>query len=149
MTVTRRSVVQGALATAGLASASRLLGADGGGSGPTPAPLVRAIPSTGERIPVIGIGTNAFDVETANDLAPLREVLREMPTLSFEDRCVVEHNLTRRSENLWRETDLRSWNLSRWTARQQLRQAVNGFDMAGCDLPALHNDHDRNADHDF
>lgn len=44
-------------------------------------PIVREIPSTGERIPVVGIGANAYDVESAAEIAPLREVLREVPAL--------------------------------------------------------------------
>lgn len=47
----------------------------------TTQPILRTIPSTGERIPVVGIGTNAFDVAGATELAPLREVLRDMPSL--------------------------------------------------------------------
>jgi aryl-alcohol dehydrogenase-like predicted oxidoreductase len=75
MTVTRRSIVQCALAAAGLAGASRLVDA----AAPAATPILRTIPSTGERLPVVGIGTNAYDVESAADLAPLRDVLREMP----------------------------------------------------------------------
>ncbi len=45
-------------------------------------PLVRkAIPSTGEKLPVIGLGTNNYSVTSAEDLAPRREVLLRMPDL--------------------------------------------------------------------
>lgn len=43
--------------------------------------LTRPIPSSGERLPVIGLGTNAYGVDTEEEIAPLREVLREMPGL--------------------------------------------------------------------
>ncbi len=45
---------------------------------PVPAPIRRAIPSTGEQIPVVGLGTwRTFDVGTsAAERGPLQEVLR-------------------------------------------------------------------------
>lgn len=43
--------------------------------------ILRSIPATGEQLPVIGLGTNAYGVATAEEMAPLREVLREMPRL--------------------------------------------------------------------
>jgi aryl-alcohol dehydrogenase-like predicted oxidoreductase len=44
--------------------------------------LTRPIPSSGEKLPLIGIGTaRRFDVSTAEEKAPLREVLRELPRL--------------------------------------------------------------------
>lgn len=70
MNLTRRRLLQGALAAGGvprLASAA------------APAPILRSIPSTGERIPVVGIGANAYDVETPAQMNPLREVLRQFP----------------------------------------------------------------------
>jgi len=44
-------------------------------------PILRTIPSTGEKIPVVGIGTNAYDVTSAEDLAARRQVLQTMPAL--------------------------------------------------------------------
>ncbi len=43
--------------------------------------ITRPIPSSGERIPVIGLGTNNFSVQTEEELTPLREVLRRMAEL--------------------------------------------------------------------
>jgi aryl-alcohol dehydrogenase-like predicted oxidoreductase len=45
------------------------------------APITKAIPSTGEMLPVIGLGTNAYSVNTPEQMAPLREVLARMPKL--------------------------------------------------------------------
>src|SRR5262245_3233853 len=47
------------------------------GADPAPAPLSRPIPSTGETIPVVGLGTwQTFDVgSTPSERAPLEEVL--------------------------------------------------------------------------
>ena len=43
--------------------------------------ITRKIPSHDELLPVIGLGTNAFGVSTAEEKAQLREVLETMPTL--------------------------------------------------------------------
>ncbi len=45
--------------------------------------LPRAIPSTGEKIPVVGLGTwQVFDVgDSPNERAPLKEVLRRFVQL--------------------------------------------------------------------
>jgi aryl-alcohol dehydrogenase-like predicted oxidoreductase len=48
----------------------------GGGAG-----LTKAIPSSGEQVPVIGLGTNRFGVDTAEQKAPLREVLKRLGDL--------------------------------------------------------------------
>ena len=43
------------------------------------APITKAIPKGGEKLPVIGLGTNTYGVKTPEEMAPLREVLRAMP----------------------------------------------------------------------
>lgn len=43
--------------------------------------ITKPIPSSGELLPVIGIGTNAYSVESAEELTPLREVLQTLPQL--------------------------------------------------------------------
>jgi aryl-alcohol dehydrogenase-like predicted oxidoreductase len=74
--ISRRTLMQGSLAAgAGLAL---------GGLAPAfaqGAPITKPIPSTGERLPVIGIGTNAFGVTDAADIAARKEVLRQLPLL--------------------------------------------------------------------
>src|SRR5687768_18606201 len=45
----------------------------------TPALITKTVPSTGEQLPVIGLGTNAYSVNTPEQMAPLREVLERMP----------------------------------------------------------------------
>lgn len=59
----------------GATAAGAFLGASGAGA--SPEPMVRAIPSSGERIPVIGLGTwSTFDVGgSAAARAPLEDVL--------------------------------------------------------------------------
>jgi len=41
----------------------------------------RAIPSSGEALPVVGVGTNAYGVTAAEELAARREVLQRLPQL--------------------------------------------------------------------
>jgi aryl-alcohol dehydrogenase-like predicted oxidoreductase len=44
--------------------------------------LTRPIPSSGEKLPLVGIGTSRrYDVSTAEERGPLREVLRELPRM--------------------------------------------------------------------
>ena len=43
--------------------------------------ITKPIPSTGERIPVVGVGTNRYSVNTPEEMAPLRDVLRRLPQL--------------------------------------------------------------------
>lgn len=45
--------------------------------------LTKTIPSSGKKIPVIGLGTNAYSVEGEAELAPRREVLKRMPELGL------------------------------------------------------------------
>ena len=79
MTISRREAIKlGLGATAALACAPLR-----GGDAKRTALLTREIPSTGERLPLVGIGTSRrFDVgTTAGERAPLREVLLELPRL--------------------------------------------------------------------
>ncbi len=45
------------------------------------ATITKAIPSSGQKIPVIGVGTNKYDVQGAEDIAPLQAVLEQLPML--------------------------------------------------------------------
>jgi aryl-alcohol dehydrogenase-like predicted oxidoreductase len=72
--LSRRSVLQAGVA-AGVAASLPGLPAWAA----APAPILRAIPSSGEKLPVIGVGTNAFGVNDAAERAALKDVLRELP----------------------------------------------------------------------
>lgn len=72
---TRRRLLQGAAISAAalaLPGWSRMVHA----TQMSQSPISRMIPSSGELVPVIGLGTNNFGVDTAEEKAPLREVLR-------------------------------------------------------------------------
>src|SRR4051794_22864281 len=73
----RRVVLKsGVLATLGLGIGGRLFAAD------KPLPLItKAIPSTKEKLPVVGIGTNAFGVSDTAELAARADVLKTLPEL--------------------------------------------------------------------
>jgi aryl-alcohol dehydrogenase-like predicted oxidoreductase len=75
MTLTRRTFVQLGMVAAAIGR-SRLALAD-----KPPALITRAIPSTGEKLPVIGLGTNRYGVTEAAELAARRDVLRRLPEL--------------------------------------------------------------------
>ena len=80
--LSRRAVLSTAAAAAGLGitlGTREVLGAD---AGPAALPLItRRIPSTGEQLPVVGIGTNQFSVSEPAEVAARREVLNELPEL--------------------------------------------------------------------
>lgn len=74
--LSRRAVIQGSLA-AGIGMA---LG--GSVSFAADLPLItRPIPKTGEQLPVIGLGTNAYSVTSTEDIAARKEVLANFPAL--------------------------------------------------------------------
>ena len=76
----RDAIKAGILAGAGLAIGRLPLAAEAGK--PVQLPLItKPIPSTGEQIPVVGLGSNQYGVSTPEEMAPLREVLRQMPVL--------------------------------------------------------------------
>jgi aryl-alcohol dehydrogenase-like predicted oxidoreductase len=76
----RRDIMTGGLAAGvGLALGSfAASGADGASSLP---PITKMIPSSGEKLPVIGLGTNQYSVTAAEELAARKEVLLNMPKL--------------------------------------------------------------------
>jgi aryl-alcohol dehydrogenase-like predicted oxidoreductase len=73
--ITRRSVVQGGLA---LGSGLMLGSLPAWAAAPAGEPILRAIPSSGERIPVVGIGTNRFGVDEPAEVAARKGVLQQM-----------------------------------------------------------------------
>ncbi len=76
MELTRRDMIKfglGAAAVSALRPLSNLL---------AQTPLIaKAIPSSGERIPVVGIGARDWEAETPEIRAELKEVLRQFPSL--------------------------------------------------------------------
>lgn len=77
--LSRRSVLQGALAAGVGLAAGRLSAATANDS--SGKAITKAIPSTGELLPVVGLGTNQYSVTTPEDIAARREVLQNFPRL--------------------------------------------------------------------
>ena len=76
--LSRRAVIRAGSAAAAVLAVSRALPA----WAQAPRALVaitKPIPSTGEPLPVIGLGTNAYSASSPEQMAPLREVLEHMP----------------------------------------------------------------------
>jgi aryl-alcohol dehydrogenase-like predicted oxidoreductase len=75
--ITRRSAIQLGVTAAAALACEPVFGKE------TTGLMTRAIPSTGERLPLIGIGTSRrFDVgSSAEERTPLEDVLREFPRL--------------------------------------------------------------------
>src|SRR5687767_9360547 len=85
--VSRRALVQGGLAagvglamSGPLATAAELAGKKAEPGGNLPA-IKKPIPSTGELLPVVGLGTNQYSVSTPEEIAARREVLKHFPEL--------------------------------------------------------------------
>lgn len=80
--LTRRRVLKAGVATSVAATLlNTTLGRAAQAAGADTTPILRAIPSSGEKIPVVGIGTNAFDVTAADELATRKQVLEQLPRL--------------------------------------------------------------------
>lgn len=78
----RQTIRQMLVGSAGLALGSKLAWADNGWIDSSDL-LTKPIPSSGERIPLVGIGTaRRYDIATSKEeLAPLREVLSNFPKI--------------------------------------------------------------------
>jgi aryl-alcohol dehydrogenase-like predicted oxidoreductase len=74
----RRRVIQAGVA-AGVMVATH--GAFAAAAARPLAPILKTIPSTGEKLPAVGTGTNAYGVTSAEELAELKRVLTAMPGL--------------------------------------------------------------------
>ncbi len=76
--LSRRAVLKAGAAGAVGAAFGRALPLSAQSSQGLP-PITKPIPSTGEQLPVIGLGTNAYSANTPEQMAPLRDVLQRMP----------------------------------------------------------------------
>jgi len=72
--INRRDALLAALTLGAGVVMSRAAVAAGSGGANT-----KAIPSSGQKIPVIGVGTNKYDVTDADELTALRAVLEQLP----------------------------------------------------------------------
>lgn len=59
-------------------------------------------------------------------------LLEEMPNLNSEQQCTIQKKLLSRWEKGEEESDLRTWNWSRWDARNQLRTRISELEAPDC-----------------
>jgi hypothetical protein len=72
----------------------------------------------------------AYNSQLSTDAVPV--LLENLSVMSFEQQCRVKWTLSRRFENTKMETDFRSWNYSRWKARDAIGSSPDNFDTANC-----------------
>ncbi|MGI8786849.1 MAG: DUF4153 domain-containing protein [Pyrinomonadaceae bacterium] len=76
----------------------------------------------------------AFDsyyaVNLSDDAVPA--LLESMNWMSFEQQCVVKNKIARRFEQAQTENDFRSWNYSRYTARNAMNNYAESLNTANC-----------------
>jgi aryl-alcohol dehydrogenase-like predicted oxidoreductase len=72
--INRRDAILAAVAVSAGMAVTRSAWSAGSG-----AAITKAIPSSGQKIPAIGVGTNKYDVTSASDIAPLHAVLEQLP----------------------------------------------------------------------
>lgn len=124
--------------------------AGGGAAGGGRAPIVRAIPSSRETLPVIGLGTwQTFDVGAAAERAPLRQVLQRFVALG--GRVVDSSPMYGRAEavvgDLAGELTLRDqlflatkvWTSGRAAGIAQMEASLRHFRTKVVDLIQVHN----------
>ena len=154
--LSRRDTLRMALgASAGLALRPfDLLADEMGSGGPEAAQLVtKPIPSSGERLPVVGIGTaRRYDVAASEpDLAPLREVVRQFPRLggrlidtapSYGNAETVVGNLVAQAANrdqLFLATKVGRGRDGVQAGRAEMEQSLKRLQVDRVDLLQVHN----------
>lgn len=80
LTLSRRELMQAGV-SAGIASAIAPLSFSYAQDKSSLPLITKVIPSTGEKLPVVGLGTNAYSVTAPEELAARREVLEHFPKL--------------------------------------------------------------------
>jgi hypothetical protein len=71
-----------------------------------------------------------YNSRLSDDAVPI--LLEKLPAMSFEQQCRVKWTLARRFDDSKKEKDFRSWNYSRWAARNAIAPVAENFDTANC-----------------
>jgi len=71
-----------------------------------------------------------YNSNLSDDAIPV--LLENLETMTFEQQCRIKYNLLHRLAEANNETDFRSWNFSRWSARQKLLQHGESLNTTGC-----------------
>lgn len=75
-----------------------------------------------------------FDSHYANELSDdaVPALLENLPTMNFQQQCTVKYQLSNRWNEAQNETDFRSWNWSRWSARWAMSRNAGNFGIEDC-----------------
>lgn len=68
--------------------------------------------------------------DLSDDAAPA--LLESLPAMNFEQQCVIKNKIARRFETAKEENDFRTWNWSRYAARNAMARSVENLDTANC-----------------
>lgn len=71
-----------------------------------------------------------YNSDLSDDAIPV--LLENLPTMNFEDQCMVKSSLSHRLAITQTENDFRTWNFSRRTARNMLDEFSGNFDTSNC-----------------
>ena len=69
-----------------------------------------------------------YNSSLSDDAVPV--LLENLGTMNFEQQCRVKWKLSRRLEE--NKNDFRSWNFSRWKARNEMMQNAENFNTTNC-----------------
>jgi len=69
-------------------------------------------------------------MDLSDDAIPA--LLEEIPNLNAEQQCAIRAKFLRRLEQSEKMADLRTWNWSRWRARNELRERINELQLPEC-----------------
>lgn len=141
----RHGLAGGAAVTLSGASMLEAFGAD------APPLITKPIPSSGEKIPVIGLGTNAYSVTAPDELAERQAVLKRMPELggalidtapSYGQSEVVLGELIKALGNrdkLFIATKVTSKRNEAAEGRAMLEESLRRLQVKRLDLVQVHN----------
>jgi len=149
----RQAIKAGLLAGAGLAIGRLPLAAQADLSRQLPL-ILKTIPSTGEQIPPVGLGTNQYGVSTPEEVAPLREVLQQMSGLG--GKVIDTAPSYRRSETVLGELMAELGNRDQFflstkvtapdgNVEEGIRQMENSFEVLKTDVIDLMEVHNLNG----
>lgn len=68
--------------------------------------------------------------DLSDDAAPV--LLENLDTMNFDAQCRIKAKFKRRLEEMKTESDFRSFNFSRWKAKNWLEQSKESFNTTGC-----------------
>jgi hypothetical protein len=74
--------------------------------------------------------------ELSHDATPA--LLEALPTMSAGDRCYTQRELRWRLNEMKEAEDMRTWNWTRWSAKQEMNSYFHDFEFQGCPVESGH-----------